>query len=117
LPVLTKLLTLPARRIRKFFVLAVALVVVASVGPLAGKFEDVQENETTSFLPGDAQLVKAIEAIEQFEDGEVAPAVTVIARDGGLTPADRRAARELARSLETDPPPFTKGTQGPDPVR
>jgi putative drug exporter of the RND superfamily len=113
LPVLTKLLTLPARRIPKFFVLAVALVVVASVGPLAGKFEDVQENETTSFLPGDAESVKAIEAIEQFEDGEVAPAVTVIARDGGLTPADRRAARELVRSLETDPPPLTKGTQGP----
>ena len=111
----SKILTLPALRIPKFFVLAIALVVVASVGPLAGKFEEVQENETTSFLPGDAESVKAIEAIEQFEDGEVAPAVTVIARDGGLAPADRRAARELVQSLKADPPPLTKGTQRPVP--
>ena len=51
---MTRLLTLPAQRIPKFFVLAVALVVVAAIGPLSGQFEDAQENETTSFLPGDA---------------------------------------------------------------
>jgi RND superfamily putative drug exporter len=111
--VISKLLTLPAQRIPKFFVLAIVLVVVGAVGPFAGQFEDAQENETTSFLPGDAESVKAIEAIERFDDGQIAPAVTVIARDGGLSPDDRLAAQELVQSLNADPPPITKGTEGP----
>jgi len=113
---MSKLLTLPARRIPKFFVLALALVVVAAVGPFAGQFEDAQENETTSFLPGDAESVEALAAIERFEDGRVAPAVTVIARaDGRLTAEDRRRAQRFAQDLNRDPPPITKGTEGPIP--
>ena len=114
---MSKLFTLPAQRIPKFFVVALALVVVAAVGPLSGKFEDAQENETASFLPGDAESVQALEAIERFPDGDAAAAVTVIARQGGLTAADRARAAELARSLNRDRPPITLGTQGPIPAR
>ncbi len=112
---MTRLLTLPAQRIPKFFVLAVALVVVAAIGPLSGQFEDAQENETTSFLPGDAESVKALGLIEQFEDGETAAAVTVITRDDGgrLTARDQAAADGLATSLDRDPPLITAGTEGP----
>lgn len=112
---MTRLLTLPAQRIPKFFVLAVALVVVAAIGPLSGQFEDAQENETTSFLPGDAESVKALGLIEQFEDGETAAAVTVITRDDGgrLTARDQAAADGLATSLDQDPPLITAGTEGP----
>jgi putative drug exporter of the RND superfamily len=110
-----RLLTLPAQRIPKFFVLALALVVVAGLGPFSGKFEDAQENEATSFLPGDAESVRALEAIERFPDGQVAAAVTVIAREGGLTPADREAAEQLVRDLKDDPPIITAGTEGPIP--
>jgi RND superfamily putative drug exporter len=111
----SKLLTLPAQRIPKFFVLALALLVVASVGPFSGKFEDAQENESTSFLPGDAESVKALNAIEEFPDGQVAAAVTIIERDGGLTADDREAAAGLVRDLEQDPPIITAGTEGPIP--
>jgi RND superfamily putative drug exporter len=114
----SKLFTLPAQRIPKFFVLAIALVVVAAVGPLSGKFEDAQENEATSFLPGDAESVKALQQIERFPAGDTAAAVTVIARDDGrLTPADLAEARALAQSLKDDPPPITAGTEGPLPAR
>ena len=112
---MSRLLTLPAQRIPKFFVLALALVLVASVGPFSGKFEDAQENEATSFLPGDAESVQALEAIEQFPDGQVAAAVTVIARDGGLTAEDRQAAEAFAQDLNDDPPIITAGTEGPIP--
>ena len=112
---MTKLLTLPAQRIPKFFVLALALVLVAAVGPFSGKFEDAQENESTSFLPGDAESVKALEAIERFPDGQVAAAVTIIERDGGLRPEDRQAAEGLVRDLTDDPPIITAGTEGPIP--
>ncbi len=95
--------------------LALALVVMAALSPFSGKFEDAQENEATSFLPGDAESVRALEAIERFEDGQVAAAVTVIARKGGLTPDDRAAAEGLVRDLEGDPPIITAGTEGPIP--
>ena len=110
---MSRLLTLPAQRIPKFFVLALALVLVASVGPFSGQFEDAQENEATSFLPGDAESVQALEAIEQFPDGQVAAAVTVIARDGGLTAEDRQEAEAFAQDLSDDPPIITAGTEGP----
>ena len=100
---MAKLLTLPAQRIPKFFVLALALVLVAAVGPFSGKFEDAQENESTSFLPGDAESVKALEAIERFPDGQVAAAVTIIERDGGLQPEDRQAAEGFGAGPQRRP--------------
>jgi RND superfamily putative drug exporter len=112
---MTKLLTLPAQRIPKFFVLALSLVVVIGLGPFSGKFEDAQENEATSFLPGDAESVRALKAIEQFSDGQVAAAVTIVTRDGGLTDEDREAAEGLVQDLSDDPPIITAGTEGPIP--
>ena len=114
---MSKLLTLPAQRIPKFFVLAIALVLIAFWigGRTASKFEDAQENESTSFLPGDAESVKALKAIEQFPDGQVAAAVTIIAREGGLTPEDQQAAEALVQDLNDDPPIITAGTEGPIP--
>jgi RND superfamily putative drug exporter len=110
-----RLLTLPAQRIPKFFVLALSLVVVMALSPFSGKFEDAQENESTSFLPGDAESVQALKAIEQFPDGQVAAAVTVIARSGGLTAEDRQAAEDLVQDLKDNPPKITAGTEGPIP--
>jgi RND superfamily putative drug exporter len=113
---MSKLLTLPAQRVPKFWVLGVCLLVIFGIGgPFSGKFEDAQENETESFLPGDAESVAALKQIERFDDGRLAGAVTVIARQGGLTPADQQAAEELAQSLRDDPPPITRGTEGPIP--
>ena len=86
-------------------------------GPLSGKFEDAQENEATSFLPGDAESVKALKAIERFPDGEARAAVTVIARDGGADAGRPRPGAQLVESLNDDPPPITAGTAGADPVR
>jgi RND superfamily putative drug exporter len=114
---MSKLLTLPAQRIGKFWVLGICLLIVVAVGgPFSGKFEDAQENETESFLPGDAESVAALQAIERFDDGNLAGAVTVIARpDGRLTAEDQQVAQQLAEDLRNDPPPITRGTEGPIP--
>jgi putative drug exporter of the RND superfamily len=111
----SKLLTLPAQRRPKFFVLIAALVVVAALSPFSGKFEDAQDNETVEWLPGDAESVKALKAIEQFPDGEIAPAVTVIVREGGLNADDRSRAQQLVDDLKAEPPSNTGGTTGPIP--
>jgi putative drug exporter of the RND superfamily len=112
---MSRLLTFPAQRAGKFIVLIAALVVVAALSPLSGKFEDAQENETVEWLPQNAESVKALRAIERFPDGEISPAVTVISREGGLTGDDRAQAQQLADDLNATPPPHTRGTQGPIP--
>src|SRR3954449_12959119 len=86
-----RFLTFPAGRRAKFVVAAVFFVVTVIVGGLfAGKFEDAQDNETVSFLPGKAESVKSLEAVKRYPGGELAPAVIVYERKGGLTAADRR---------------------------
>jgi RND superfamily putative drug exporter len=73
----------------------VALVwLLAIVGTFAanlpGKFADAERNESTSFLPGDAESTKALDVVKRLENGERAPLVIVYHRDGGLTSADKR---------------------------
>ena len=89
---------------------AVALVAVLCAGALssrAGGLEEVQRSDTADFLPGAAESVRALEAARRFPSGEVSAAVVVVARDGGLTAADRRAlaaVRRWAQSARADLP-------------
>ena len=111
------LLTLPSGRRSKWLVFAVFFVVALGVaGAFAGKFEDAQQNETVSFLPGDTESVKSLKAVQRYPGGELAPAVIVYRREGGLRPADRaridadRAFINRARieaTLPTGPPSFS----------
>src|SRR5918992_71142 len=57
---------------------------------LPGKFTDAEENESTSFLPGDAESTKVLTAAEELQGGELAPAVIFYGRESGLTAADRQ---------------------------
>ena len=81
----------------KFLVLAAWVVLVAALGPFAGRFEDAQRNEPSSFLPEDAESVEVLEASSGFPSGEVTPAVAVFRDPGGLA-ADGRTAVERARN-------------------
>src|SRR4051812_27209100 len=92
-------MTFPAGRRLKWAVLVVWLVLLGTIGPLAGKFEDAQKNETSSFLPGDAESVKTFDAIKRFPSGQVAPAIAVYQRKGVLTAADRARVRDDRRAL------------------
>jgi RND superfamily putative drug exporter len=83
----------PAGRRSKWIVFAIwfaAIFIAAGPADLQTKFSDAEENESTSFLPGDAESTKALTATEELQGGELAPAVIVFRRDSGLTAADRR---------------------------
>jgi RND superfamily putative drug exporter len=85
--------TFPAGRRAKWIVFAVwfvAIFIASGPANLPGKFEDAESNEATSYLPGDAESTKALNATESLQKGEIAPAVIVFRRDSGLTPADFR---------------------------
>jgi len=83
--------TLASGRRAKFVIAGIWLLVFAGcIGfNLPGKFADAEKNESSSFLPGDAESSKALEKTEQFNDGEVAPVIIAYRREGGLSAADR----------------------------
>ena len=77
-----------------FLVWLVGIFIAAGPANLPGKFTDAENNESTSFLPGDAESTKALEATEDLQGGELAPAVIVYRRASGLTPADIQKIQE-----------------------
>ncbi|MGH3327075.1 MAG: MMPL family transporter [Streptomycetales bacterium] len=83
----------------KWAVLAGWLVVVVFVGPLAGRLEEVQENDPAAYLPPDAESTRVLDLEQRFRQGDMLPAVVVYARGHGITPADRGAAVADARRL------------------
>jgi len=96
------LFTFPAGRRAKWVVFAiwfVAIFIAAGPAQLPTKFTDAEENESTSFLPGDAESTTALTATEELQGGELAPAVIVFRRESGLTAADRRLILEDVAKL------------------
>jgi RND superfamily putative drug exporter len=87
----TRFLTFPAGRKAKFAILAVCLLALFASGAanLPGKYTDAENNESTSFLPGDAESTKVLAISEELQGGEQAPIVIVYRREGGLTDDDR----------------------------
>ena len=81
-----------AGRRAKWVIAAVWLLAIigSAAADLPGKFTDAEKNESTSFLPGDAESTKALAVTKRFQAGEIAPLVIVYRRDGGLTGADKR---------------------------
>ena len=60
---------------------------------LPGKFSDAERNESSSYLPSDAESTRALDATKRLTNGEQAAMVIVYRREGGLTAADRAADR------------------------
>jgi RND superfamily putative drug exporter len=84
-----------------FLVWIVGIFIAAGPAQLPTKFADAENNESTSFLPGDAESTKALTATEDLQGGELAPAVIVYERRSGLTPADRQKIQEDVERLTT----------------
>jgi putative drug exporter of the RND superfamily len=86
---------LPGGRRTKFAVIAIWVVVLFAIGPLAGKFEDAQENDPADYLPANAESVKTLDRLDGFPSDGEADAITVFHRDGGLTAQDRAAIERV----------------------
>lgn len=99
------LFTFPAGRRAKWIVFALWILgIFIAAGPagLPEKFTEAEDNESTSFLPGDAESTDALEATEQLQDGELAPTVIVYRRATGLTPKDIGQIREDVREMTAE---------------
>src|SRR3954453_14939885 len=107
------MLTLPAGRRSKYVVLVVAFVFFAGLASQAGKFEGVQKNESSSWLPGDAESLKALEVIQKLPGGELAPAVIVFERKSGLTEQDKQRIQDTQQRLNENRPKLVLEAQEP----
>lgn len=110
----------PAGRVGKWVVLAAWILILVAIFPLASKFESVQSNEPSSFLPGSAESVLVLDLQEKFPGGDVTPAVAVAQREGGLTAPDRAAIGRVISEFNADlpegidPPGLVAGPVSPD---
>src|SRR3954447_19173903 len=73
----------------KWLVLVFWLLVVAVLGPLAGKLTGVEKNDAQSWLPGKAESTKVLAAQKAFQSPNTFQAVVVYERPNGLSPDDR----------------------------
>src|SRR5215207_9528725 len=92
-PAPSRLFAIAAARKAKWIVAGIWLAVFLGCFALdlPRRFADAEQNENVDYLPASAESTKALGVAERLNDGDVAPAIVVYRRDGGLTPGDRAA--------------------------
>jgi RND superfamily putative drug exporter len=90
-----------AGRTTKWLVLGLWILVMAGAiaSGFASKLTDVEDNQASSWLPGDAESTKAIDKLAVFQSANAIPTVVVYENKAGLTPANISAARSDAREF------------------
>jgi putative drug exporter of the RND superfamily len=88
---------IPSGRRTKWVVLVFWLLVVAAMGPLAGKLMGAEKNDASAWLPANAESTKVLNLQSHIQSPNVFDAVVVYERPTGLTAADRAKAAADAR--------------------
>jgi RND superfamily putative drug exporter len=85
----------------KWVVIALWIVGVFALSPLAAKVGDVTRDETASFLPADADSTRVQELLkDRFSGGETSIGLIVYRREGGLTEADQEKIASDAQRVD-----------------
>src|SRR5215218_3910159 len=100
----------------KWVVLVFWIAVFAVAGPLAGKLNSAQQNDSSEWLPKNAESTQVVELAKQFTPSDIFPALVVYERpDGAVTPADQaKAAADVRRFAGV--PDVTGRVLGPIPA-
>ncbi len=80
-------------------------------GPFQGRLAEVQTNDSSTFLPADAESTRAAQEQQEFTGAQPLPAVVVYERTDGLTAQDLDAIRGHAAAAAAAP-----GVQDVSPV-
>src|SRR5215216_7709934 len=94
-----RIVGLPSGRRTKWVVLGFWIVVFAVAGPLAGKLNSAQQNDSSAWLPHNAESTQVVELAKQFAPSDIFPALVVYERpDGTVTTADQaKVAADVRR--------------------
>jgi RND superfamily putative drug exporter len=89
----------PCGRWSKWAVLVFWVAVFAVAGPLAGKLNSAQQNDSSAWLPKSAESTQVVELAKRFTPSDIFPALVVYERpDGAITPADQaKVAADVQR--------------------
>ena len=88
--------------VTKWIVAVVVIFFALAMAPLNAKLVDVQDNEASSWLPGDAESTEVLDALSDTIDPNDIPTLVVYSRDGGLTEDDLAAMDEQAQEIADD---------------
>ncbi|MFD5918189.1 MMPL family transporter [Kitasatospora sp. NPDC058201] len=95
-----RMASLPGGRVGKWVVLALWAVVLVPALMLAGRLGDVEKNDNSAWLPGNAESTKVVERVESFQLGDTLPAIVIYDRPEGITPADMAKAEADAEAFK-----------------
>jgi putative drug exporter of the RND superfamily len=97
-----RIASFPAGRWSKWVVLGFWVVVFGVAGPLAGKLNSAQQNDSAAWLPHNAESTQVVELAKRFAPADIFPALVVYERAGGVIgPADRAKVAADARRFAT----------------
>ncbi|MFJ7267463.1 MMPL family transporter [Streptomyces sp. NPDC099050] len=88
-----KIAALPSGRLGKWVVIALWAALLVPALMLAGKLGDVEENDNSAWLPGNAESTAVVERAEKFMSADTLPAVVIYDRSAGVTDADLAKAQ------------------------
>src|SRR6195952_1132403 len=84
----------------KWFVLGFWLVAFFGMLTFAGKLTEVQNNEASSWLPGNAEATKALAKLTPFQDQNAIPTTVVYRKSSGFSPAALATLKQQAGQLQ-----------------
>jgi RND superfamily putative drug exporter len=87
--------------VSKWIVLVLWILAVGVLGSFGGKLTEVQNNEASSWLPGNAESTRALEKMAPFQDPNAIPTTVVYEKKSGFTPEDLAAMKQQAAELQT----------------
>ncbi len=89
-----------AGRRSKWLVLIAWIAVAAALGPFQAQLNAVTQNDSTTFLPADADSTQVLESLRKdFDDGRTTPALVVYQNEGGLDAGDFDAIQQDADAI------------------
>src|SRR6195952_1660915 len=87
-------------RVTKWLVLLFWVGAVGILGSFAGKLTDVQDNQASSWLPGNAESTRALDKLKPFQNPNAIPTTVVYEKKAGFAPADLAAMKGQATQLQ-----------------
>ncbi|MDQ6641881.1 MAG: MMPL family transporter [Actinomycetota bacterium] len=86
-------------RLTKWLVLAFWILVLVGASGFAAKLTGVQDNQASSWLPGNAESTQALKRLEAFQSPNVIPTVIVYENKAGLTAQNVADGKADARAF------------------
>jgi RND superfamily putative drug exporter len=83
----------------KWIVLVAWLLIAVAAGPLSAKLAGIQQNDSSKWLPSEAESTQVLELQERFRTDNLTPAIVVYERESGVTAADRAKATADAQAV------------------